>query len=481
MSPLGHNQTSRLMADIAKSKNAAGRMRERTRRLTCLNPWITLQQPSSNLRRSLSRSQQSPAAIKDTIMANTKRALLRAYDLIVYGASGFTGRLVAEHLLDTYGATGEIRWAMAGRTTAKLAEVRSLIGAPPNFPLITADASDPTSLKTMAESTKVIISTVGPYQLYGEGLVAACAAGGTDYVDLCGEPAWMAAMIRKYGDAAQASGARVVFSCGFNSIPFDLGVFFLEQQARAKLGEPATRVRGRVRKMKGSFSGGTAASLLATVEAAAREPAIRKTLSDPFALTPGFVGATQPSGNEVVEDIVAGSWVAPFIMAMINTKTVHRSNQLLNYAYGRDFVYDEMMMTGSGRAGEKRAKALARREALQNALIGFAPTRALIRRFVLPKPGEGPSKAARDAGFYDILLIGEANDGRSLRVSVKGDKDPGYGSTSKMIAESGICLVRDVAHDAVGGGFWTPASAMGEPLLGRLQAKAGLTFTLENG
>ena len=215
MSPLGHNQTSRLMADIAKSKNAAGRMRERTRRLTCLNPWITLQQPSSNLRRSLSRSQQSPAAIKDTIMANTKRALLRAYDLIVYGASGFTGRLVAEHLLDTYGATGEIRWAMAGRTTAKLAEVRSLIGAPPNFPLITADASDPTSLKTMAESTKVIISTVGPYQLYGEGLVAACAAGGTDYVDLCGEPAWMAAMIRKYGDAAQASGARVVFSCGF--------------------------------------------------------------------------------------------------------------------------------------------------------------------------------------------------------------------------------------------------------------------------
>ena len=149
-------------------------------------------------------------------MANAKRALLRANDLVVYGASGFTGRLVAKHLLDTYGATGEIRWAMAGRSTAKLAEVRSLIGAPPNFPLITADASNPTSLKNMAESiTKVIISTVGPYQLYGEGVVAACAAGGTDYVDLCGEPAWMAAMIRKYGDAVQASGARVVFSCGF--------------------------------------------------------------------------------------------------------------------------------------------------------------------------------------------------------------------------------------------------------------------------
>ena len=414
-------------------------------------------------------------------MANAEQALPRPYDLIVYGASGFTGRLVAEHLLGTYGATGEVRWAMAGRSTGELAEVRDLIGGPSNLPLLAADASDPASLKTMAESAKVIISTVGPYQLYGEGLVAACAAAGTDYVDLCGEPAWMAAMINKYGGAAQASGARIVFSCGFDSIPFDLGVFFLEQQARARFGVPATRVRGRVRKMKGTFSGGTAASLLATVEAAAREPAIRKTLSDPFALTPGFVGAAQPSGNEVFEDFATGSWVAPFMMAMINTKAVHRSNQLLNYAYGRDFVYDEMMMTGSGPAGEKRAKALARREAVQNALIGFAPTRALIRHFVLPKPGQGPSRAARDAGFYDILLIGETCDGRSLRVSVMGDKDPGYGSTSKMIAESGICLAHDVSHDAVGGGFWTTASAMGEPLVGRLQAKAGLTFTLESG
>jgi short subunit dehydrogenase-like uncharacterized protein len=332
----------------------------------------------------------------------------------------------------------------------------------------------------MAENAKVIISTVGPYQLYGEGLVAACATAGTDYVDLCGEPAWMAAMIRKYGDVAKLSGARIVFSCGFDSIPFDLGVFFLEQQARAKFAGPAVRVRGRVRKMKGDFSGGTAASLIATLEAAAREPSIRKTLSDPFALTPGFIGAAQPNGNEVVEDTAAGSWVAPFMMAMINTKAVHRSNHLLNYAYGRDFVYDEMMMTGPGLAGEKRANALVRREAVQEALLGFAPTRALIRRFVLPRPGQGPSKAARDAGLFDILFIGETSDGRSLRVSVKGDKDPGYGSTSKMIAECGICLAHDVSHDAVSGGFWTTASAMGELLIGRLQAKAGLTFTLEN-
>ena len=377
-------------------------------------------------------------------MANAE-ANERAYDLIVYGASGFTGRLVAEYLLGTYGAFGDIRWAMAGRSTGKLAEVRDLIGVPSTLPMIAADAANPASLKALAESATVIVSTVGPYQLYGEGLVAACVAAGTDYVDLCGEPAWMAAMIRKYGEAAKASGARIVFSCGFDSIPFDLGVLFLQQLARARFDRPATRVRGRVRKMKGSFSGGTAASLLATVDAAAREPAILKTLADPFALTPGFAGAVQPGGNEVFDDTAANSWVAPFIMATINTKAVHRSNLLLNHAYGRDFVYDEMMMTGPGPAGEKRARALARREAIQNALIGFAPTRALIRRFVLPKPGQGPSRADRDAGFFDILLIGETGDGRSLSVSVRGDKDPGYGSTSKMIAESGIWRARSRA------------------------------------
>src|SRR5664280_2556065 len=213
--------------------------------LTRLTRWTTLRQ--TDPLRCGRRIEAISRDAEDTIMANAEQALPRAYDVIVYGASGFTGRLVAEHLLGSYGATGEIRWAMAGRSTRKLAEVRDLIGGPSDLPLIAADASDPASLKAMAESAKVIISTVGPYQLYGEGLVAACVAAGTDYVDLCGEPAWMAAMIRKYGDAAQASGARIVFSCGFDSIPFDLGVFFLEQQAQARFGEPATRVRGRVR------------------------------------------------------------------------------------------------------------------------------------------------------------------------------------------------------------------------------------------
>jgi len=395
-------------------------------------------------------------------MATAKPALPRAYDLIVYGASGFTGRLVAEHLLGTYGATGDIRWAMAGRSTGKLAEVRDRIGAPSSLPLIAADAGDPASLKTMAESTTVILSTVGPYQLYGEGLVAACAAAGTDYVDLCGEPAWMAAMIRKYGEAAQASGARLVFSCGFDSIPFDLGVFFLEQQARTMFGEPARRVRGRVRKMKGTFSGGTAASLLATVDAAARDPAMRKTLSDPFALTPGFAGADQPSGNEVFEDIAAGSWVAPFMMAMINTKAVHRSNFLLGHPWGRDFQYDEMLMIPG--PPDPNAPPAA----------GFS-----FGGGSMPKPGEGPSKDEREKGFFDQVVIAEFPDGRSVRVSVKGDMDPGYGSTSKMLGESAVCLVRDVPRSQTPGGCWTTASAMGDALIRRLQANAGVTFTVE--
>ena len=414
-------------------------------------------------------------------MAKAKTTADRPYDLIVYGATGFTGRLVAEHMLATYGAAGDIAWAMAGRSAAKLAEVRGLIGAPETVPLVVANADDPASLKAMAQSAKVIVTTVGPYQLYGEPLIAACAAAGTDYVDLCGEPAWMAAMIGKYGEAAKESGARIVFSCGFDSIPFDLGVFFLEKQAQARFKAPATRVRGRVRSMKGSFSGGTAASLIATVEAAGRDPSIQQTLANPFALTPGFTGPAQPSGADIALDKEAGGWAAPFMMAMINTKAVHRSNQLLGHVWGTDFAYDEMLMTGAGPAGQKRAKAAARAEGIQNALIGFAPTRALIRRFVLPKPGKGPSKADREAGHYDVLFIGETAKGQSVQVSVKGDKDPGYGSTSKMIAESAICLARDVPKDKVGGGFWTTASAMGDALIARLEAKAEIQFLIENG
>ncbi|MDP3492199.1 MAG: saccharopine dehydrogenase NADP-binding domain-containing protein [Hyphomonadaceae bacterium] len=404
----------------------------------------------------------------------------QGYDVIVYGATGFTGRLVAEHMLATYGVGRDIRWAIAGRSKIKLEAVRAEIGAHAALPLLIADASDPASLAAMAQSTRVVITTVGPYQLYGEPLVAACVEAGTDYVDLCGEPAWMAAMIAKYDAKAKASGARIVFSCGFDSIPFDLGVTFLQDQARERLGVPLQRVRGRVRKMKGGFSGGTVASLMATLEASKRTPSTLKTLADPFALTPGFRGPQQPSGEAVEHDAVAAQWAAPFIMATINTKNVHRTNHLLAQAWGADFVYDEMMLTGDGAAGQKRARATARQSAIQNTLLGFAPTRALLRKFALPKPGEGPSKEERETGFYDVLFTGETKDGRAMRGAVKGDKDPGYASTSKMISESALCLARDVGRDETSGGVWTPGAALGAKLITRLEANAGLRFALEN-
>jgi short subunit dehydrogenase-like uncharacterized protein len=404
----------------------------------------------------------------------------RDFDVIVYGASGFTGRLVAEHMLATYGVGRDVRWALAGRNREKLEGVKRSIAAPPELPLVIADASAPDSLAKMARSTKVVITTVGPYQLYGEPLVAACVAAGADYIDLCGEPAWMAEMISKYDAKAKISGARIVFSCGFDSIPFDLGVTFLQEQAKARLGVPLHRVRGRVRKMKGGFSGGTIASLMATLESSQRNPSILKTLADPFALTPGFQGPAQPSGERVEHDAVAGQWAAPFIMATINTKNVHRSNFLLGQPWGADFVYDEMALTGDGPAGEKRAKGSARAGAIQNALLGFAPTRALLRQIALPKPGQGPSKEQRETGFYDVLFVGETKDGRTLRGAVKGDKDPGYASTSKMISESAMCLAHDVGPDDTPGGVWTPGAALGSRLIARLEKNAGLRFALEN-
>jgi short subunit dehydrogenase-like uncharacterized protein len=405
--------------------------------------------------------------------------LNKLLDVIVFGATGFTGRLVAEYLHASYGVGGELAWAIAGRNPDKLAEVRRRIGAGEALPLIAADASDADALARLVRQSRSIIATVGPYQRHGRELVTACARAGTDYVDLCGEPAWMAQMIPALDAPARASGARIVFSCGFDSIPFDLGVVFLQDEARRRFGVPLTRVRGRVRRMKGKPSGGTIASLLATIEQMGLDPAAARTMADPFALTPGFRGPAQPEGESVAYDDLARAWTGPFIMAPINTKNVHRSNALLGHPWGRDFVYDERMLTGDGAKGERRARALARTTRIQNRLLAFAPTRALLRRFVLPKPGEGPGAQERASGGYDLLFIGQSADGRTLRASVRGDRDPGYGSTSKMISESALCLVKDVDRTETGGGVWTPGAAMGLKLVSRLQARAGLTFVIE--
>ncbi|WP_447728560.1 saccharopine dehydrogenase family protein [Sphingomonas koreensis] len=385
--------------------------------------------------------------------------MARELDLIVYGATGFTGRLVAEYLAQRYG-DGSVKWAMAGRSLTKLEQVRDEIGAPASTPLIAANADDPASLRAMTARAQVVISTVGPYQLYGSDLVAACVETGTGYVDLCGEPNWMHDMIAQHDAAARASGARIVFSCGFDSIPFDLGVWTVQQAAKAKFGEPAPRVKGRVRKMQGTFSGGTFASGKATAAAAARNPAVFKVLLDPFALTPGFEGPSQPKGIMPEYDEAVGGWVAPFMMAVINTKNIHRTNFLAHHPYGRDFRYDEMMVApGLGDLGKAAAEAIAKMNPM-NSDKG-------------PAPGEGPSREDREAGFYEIDFIAEMPSGERLTATVAGDRDPGYGSTCKMIAESALCLLRDVDG---GGGIWTPGALMAGPLKARLEANAGLTF-----
>jgi short subunit dehydrogenase-like uncharacterized protein len=387
------------------------------------------------------------------------------FDLIVYGATGFTGQLVAEYLASRYAGRSDLKWAMAGRSLEKLATVRDAIGAPADTALIAADGGDPASLKAMIEQTKAVISTVGPYQLYGSDLVAACAATGTDYLDLCGEPVWMRQMIDAHQATAQSSGARIVFSCGFDSLPFELGVFFCEETAKKLLGGPVHRVKGRVRVMKGGFSGGTAASMRANFVAAAKDPNLVALLRSPFALTPGFDGPKQPPGNKPLYDEDLSSWMTPFVMATINTRNVHRSNMLMGFPYGRDFVYDEMLLTGPGEKGEEKARRILAANTSEKMGSGG------------PKPGEGPSKEEREAGSYDLLFVGIGGDGRQVRVAVRGDRDPGYGSTSKMIAECAICLLRDTPE--VAAGIWTPGAAMGNRLIKRLVDHAGLTFEVE--
>ena len=403
----------------------------------------------------------------------------KQFDVIVFGATGFTGRLVAEVLAARCAAGGGPRWAMAGRSLGKLAEVRQMIGTPDSVPLIAADATDAAALADLVRQTHVVITTVGPYQRHGEALITTCAEAGTDYVDLCGEPVWMAKMIPRLQPLAVASGARIVFSCGFDSIPFDLGVVFLQAEAQQRFGAPLQRVHGRVRRMKGGLSGGTAASLLATLEQTGRDPAAERTLADPFALTPGFRGPVQPEGDSALYDPLAKAWTGPFVMATINTKNVHRTNALRGHPWGRDFTYDERMMLGDGAAGHRRALAMAGFTWLQNRLLGFGPSRALVGRLALPQPGQGPSKRQREAGRYDLLFIGQTADGRTLRATVQGDRDPGYGSTSKMITEAALCLAEDVHRQATAGGVWTPGAAMGLALVRRLEAHAGLRFQIE--
>ena len=408
----------------------------------------------------------------------------KSFDLVLHGATSFVGQITARHLIERHGADGGLRWAISGRSPEKLGALREMLGRKArDLPLLVADADDGRALRALCAKARVVASTVGPYALHGGPLVAACAATGTDYCDLTGEVQWVRRMITRHQRAARASGARIVHCCGFDSLPSDLGVHVLQREARARFGEPLAQVHMRVQAMRGGFSGGTIASLLNVVDEARRDPALRRALADPYVLCPPSRSA-RPRQTEVRlprRDPDGGDWVAPFVMAAINTRVVHRTNALTGHAYGSDFEYDEAVSTGAGLKGRALATAMAGGMAA-GLLAGALPaSRAVLQRFVLPAPGEGPSPEAQRHGRWDLRFSGHGRDGAKLALRVSGDRDPGYGSTGKMFAEAAIALASDRGRRRAPGGFWTPAALLGDALVERLEAHAGVRFELLDG
>jgi short subunit dehydrogenase-like uncharacterized protein len=398
----------------------------------------------------------------------------RRLDLVVFGATSFVGQILCRHLVERHGTDGRLRWAIAGRDAAKLDAVASETGA--DVERIVADASDRTALTRLASATRTVVSTVGPYALHGSTLVAAAATEGTDYCDLTGETQWMRRMIDAHSADAEASGARILHACGFDSIPSDLGVWFTQQRALERFEVACERIAMRVKGASGGASGGTIASMMNVVEEASGDPELRKLLADPYALNPPDMraGPRQPNILGPTRDDASDQWVAPFVMAAINTRVVQRSHALLGRRWGQSFRYDEAMMMGSGPLGALKAGGLSAGLAGFIGVAAFGPTRSLLNR-VLPKPGSGPSPEAQEAGYFDLRFFGTTADGRRIRTRVTGDRDPGYGSTAKMLGETAVALL-DLDRDQVGGGFWTPSTAFGDRLVERLEEHAGLRF-----
>ena len=403
----------------------------------------------------------------------------REFDVIVYGASGFTGQLVADYLARQYGIGRDLRWAIAGRSEAKLAEVRATLGdAATALPIIVADSFNAEALAAMAARTRVVLTTVGPYALYGSELVKACVHAGTDYCDLAGEVQWIRKMIDAHHAGAAETGARIVHCCGFDSIPMDIGVWFLQDEAKKRFGNYCERIALYVKATRGTMSGGTMASMANLVEEAREDRDIARILTHPYSLNPegereGPDGYDQ---QKLLYDEDAGSWTAPFIMAGVNTKIVRRSNALAGYPYGREFRYREATLTGKGAGGWLKGTGFVVGLGAMMLGLSMGPTRRLLQRYVLPKPGEGPDPELQQSGFFNLMQIGHLPDGTRIRTRITGDQDPGYGSTSKMLAESAVCLAKDDLDTA--GGVWTPAASMGGKLLVRLTANAGLTFDI---
>ena len=392
----------------------------------------------------------------------------REFDIVVYGATGFTGALVAEYVHEVH---GDINWAIAGRSQTKLDAIKQRLGAP-DLTTLLADSDSAEDMTRLATHSRVIISTVGPYAKYGTTLLEACAAEGTHYCDLTGEPQWMASVFERVSHTAEESGARLIHCCGFDSIPSDLGVYVAQKTMMEKHGLYARSVSGRMGQSKGAVSGGTVASMLLAMEQGISDPIARKALKDPYALYPAELepGKDGPDQRGAQWDDNFQSWTGPFVMAAINSKVVRRSNALASLIYGADFSYNEAMLMPSRRA----ALLLAGGSVLGMAALAIGPLRRLIATR-LPQPGEGPSSSERENGFFEFFVQAHHPEDASkdVRVKVKGKRDPGYGATSRMLAQAGLCLAFDDV--CVEGGIWTPASGLGDCLVERL-ATVDITF-----
>ena len=414
----------------------------------------------------------------------------RVYDIVLFGATGFTGRLVAEYFARS--APKDVRWAIAGRNKEKLEGIKkglvAIDASLADLAVLVADGHDEASLAALVPQTHVVCTTVGPFAKHGRELARACARLGTHYCDITGEVPFIRASIDENHETAQRTHARIVHCCGFDSIPFDLGVHMLWDRAK-KDGLTLAWAKGFAGKTKGSFSGGTVASMLALMEDAARDPDLRRLLANPYGLDPDPKRARKerpesPDQRSVHFDQDLGRWTAPFVMSAINTRVVRRSNALLGNAYGKHFRYSESMSFPKGPKGLVGASMVMAGLGAFVAAAAFAPTRELLVKKILPKPGEGPSKEARDAGYFEVHLIAEtepdAHAGKQrFAGKVVGTSDPGYGETAKMLGESALCLAKDGAQLEDRFGVLTPASAMGMRLVERLRT-AGMTFAVDH-
>jgi len=402
----------------------------------------------------------------------------RDFDIVLWGATGFTGRLVADYLVRNYlgGETG-LRLALAGRNKEKLEGVASEVGAP-ELPILIGDSFDADSLDAIASKADVLISAVGPYAKYGAEVVAACVRNGTDYCDLTGETHFVRAMIDAHHEEAKKTGARIVHCCGYDSIPSDLGTLMVQEAFKERHGRYASEVKMAAGEMSGGLSGGTFASMLNIVDELKGDPSIRKVLGNPYALNPkGVRGPDKSDQTGVRFDKDFDMWTGPFLMAAVNTRIVRRSHALIGLPWGESFRYSEVMSTGKGAKGLSRAVTLAGGiVAFMGALVLPFTRPLLVKR--LPSPGEGPSEEVRAKGYFKVRLAA-LGDGESVRGLVADQRDAGYGSTAVMLSESALCLALDGAELQSEGGILTPASSMGMRLVERLRA-AGMTFEIKS-